>query len=102
MAERKDNEMFARMLRRFDPASTLLRTWTLTGGVSAQVTALEIARPDGQVQKLLVRRHGVADLKGNPNIAADEFTLLRTLHAEGFPVPQPLYLDGSGDIFPTP
>ena len=99
---RAEDEPFARLVARMDPHSTLRRAWPLAGGVSAQVTALEVARADGHLQKLVVRQHGAADLQHNAHIAADEFTLLRRLHAAGLPVPAPLYLDPSGDLFSAP
>lgn len=98
MAEAK----FERLVRKVDPRSKLLRAWALKGGVSAQVTALEIMLPDGQTRKMIVRRHGAVDLKQNPQIAADEFKLLQILHSTGLPVPAPYYLDQSGEIFSTP
>ncbi len=96
------DDSFARLVRRIDPRATLLRHWPLTGGVSAQVTALEVEWPDGRREKLVVRRHGAVDLASNPNVAADEFDLLRVLHAEGLPVPTPHYVDTERDLFPTP
>jgi aminoglycoside phosphotransferase (APT) family kinase protein len=84
------------------PESTLLRAWTLNGGVSAQVTAIELQRANGQTQKLTVRQHGAADLARNPQVAADEFALLRIVHEAGVPAPAPYYLDQSGEIFETP
>ncbi len=85
-----------------EPRSKLLRTWPLKGGVSAQVTALEIERPDGQTKKMVVRQHGAADLQQNPQVAADEFKLLELLQSEGLAAPAPHYLDQSGEIFATP
>ncbi len=102
MTESTDDKQFALLLRRMEPASTLLRAWPLKGGVSAQVTALEVARADGDVMKMIVRQHGAADLARNPHIAADEFALLQRLHAAGLATPAPYYLDQSGDIFATP
>ena len=94
--------MFELVVQKFEPQSKLLRTWKLKGGVSAQVTALEIEQPDGYKQKMIVRQHGEVDLKHNPYIAADEFKLLQLLHSAGLAVPEPYYLDQSGEIFPTP
>ena len=70
--------------------------------VSAQVTALEIERPGGRTQKMIVRQHGPVDLEHNPRIAADEFRLLQLLHFAGLAVPRPYSLDQSGEIFSTP
>ena len=96
-----DNQ-FEEVVKKFEPQSKLLRTWVLKGGVSAQVTALEIERPDGYTQKLIVRQHGAVDLKYNPHVAADEFELLKLLHSVGLATPTPYYLDQSGEIFATP
>jgi aminoglycoside phosphotransferase (APT) family kinase protein len=53
------------------------------------VTAFEIERADGRIEKLVVRRHGDRDMSRNPQIAADEFRLLQLLAASGLPVPTP-------------
>src|SRR5215472_4832781 len=85
-----------------DPHSKLLRTWELKGGISAQVTALEVLLSGGHTKKLIVRQHGATDLKHNPQIAADEFNLLQLVHSAGVAVPEPYYLDQSGEIFSMP
>ncbi len=95
-------DTFERLAQKIDRRSRLLRAWPLTGGISAQVTALEIALPDGTARKVVVRQHGPADLAFNPQIAADEFRLLQYLQAAGLPVPAPITLDMSGEIFTTP
>ncbi|HEX3723416.1 MAG TPA: phosphotransferase [Nitrolancea sp.] len=95
-------EQFRRVVARLDPNATLVHAWALTGGISAQVTALEIARAGGQTQKLVVRRHGPIDLAHNPQIAADEFRLLQILQTESIAAPAPYFLDASCEIFPTP
>src|SRR5260370_22325159 len=102
MTASKEDNKFAQVVQKIDPQSKLLRTWELKGGVSAQVTALEIERPAGYTQKMIVRRHGEVDLKNNPQIAADEFKLLQLLHSVGLATPRPYYLDQSGEIFSTP
>src|SRR5205085_7696257 len=93
---------FAQVVQRLAPASRLLRTWELKGGVSARVTALELEQPDGSTKKMVVRRHGARDLQQNPSVAADEFRLLHILQAAGLPAPAPYDLDESGELFPTP
>src|SRR6185437_15373692 len=95
-------ETFTRMVQKIDPQYKLLRAWEMQGGVSAQVTALEVARIDGQTMKMIVRQHGERDRQQHPQVAADEFKLLRLLRAEGMAAPAPYLLDQSGEIFPTP
>lgn len=101
-AASKANNKFEQVVHKIDPQSKLLRTWELEGGVSAQVTALEIERPGGHTQRMIVRQHGEVDLKHNPQVAAGEFELLQLLHSRGFATPVPYYLDQSGEILSTP
>jgi aminoglycoside phosphotransferase (APT) family kinase protein len=93
---------FPQLVRRIDPSYELVRTWSLTGGVSAEIIALEIRQADGRIDKLIVRRHGEIDRGHNPHIARDEFRLLRIAQTHGLAAPKPYYLDESCDLFPTP
>jgi aminoglycoside phosphotransferase (APT) family kinase protein len=102
MTAAKENRKFAQVMQKLEPQGKLLRTWELKGGVSARMTVLEIERPDGQTQKMIVRQHGDVDLKHNPQIAADEFRLLQLLQSVGLVTPTPYHLDLSGEIFSTP
>ena len=102
MAESTDHELFEQVIRRINPQGKLLRFWPLMGGVSAQVTGLEIELPDGHLEKMIVRRHGAVDLQHNPHIAAEEFALLQILQSSALPTPVPYHLDETGTIFPTP
>lgn len=102
MTAAKDDPAFEQIARKIDSHGRLLRAWKLQGGVSAQVTALELEGADGQMRRLIVRQHGEVDLRQNPQIADGEFRLLQLLHSAGLAVPQPYLLDASGEIFPTP
>ena len=102
MAGAPQRELFEALAPRIEPGSKLLRTWELTGGVSAQVTAFEIEWPDGRTERLIVRRHGARDLKRNPDIAAHEFRLLELLKSAGIAAPTPRYLDAGGEVFSVP
>ena len=99
---RRADNTFDQLVQSVAPHSKLVRTWELRGGVSAQVTGLEIERPDGSTGSLVVRRHGDRDLEQNPHIAADEFRLLQITQSLGLPTPVPCYLDESGRILPAP
>ena len=96
----EDPGTLARIVRSVAPGARLQAARPLAGGVSARVTALEVAPPDGRT--LVLRRHGAADLARDPDIAAHEFRLLQILQAAGVPAPAPLHLDTSGTILPTP
>jgi len=102
MIASKNQPKFEQIVHKIAPQSRLIRAWELKGGVSAQVTVLEIEHPDGQTQKMIVRRHGAIDLQQNPQIAADEFRLLQITRSVGLATPAPYYVDQSDDIFPNP
>ena len=93
---------YRQIVEQFEPQSKLLDARPLFGGVSAQVTLLEVQQADGHIQKMIVRKHGARDLQANPQIAADEFKLLKLLQAVGIPAARPYYLDQSRVILPTP
>ncbi|CAM4145404.1 phosphotransferase [Deinococcus marmoris] len=83
----------ALLIQKIRPAAQLLRSRTLAGGVSARVTALEIRKVDGQIEVLVVREYGPRDLQTHPDVARQEFNLLRALYAAGLPVPQPHHVE---------
>ncbi|MDR0270654.1 phosphotransferase [Paenibacillus sp.] len=87
---------------KIDPGAKLLRAWELKGGVSAQVTALQIEKSDGSLAKLVVRQHGKADRSRNPYIARDEFLLLQALKEAGLPASAPYVVYDSEDSDYTP
>ncbi|GCE14450.1 hypothetical protein KTT_43090 [Tengunoibacter tsumagoiensis] len=66
------------------------------------MTAIEIERPDHQIQTIVVRQHGSIDLARNPQIAADEYKLLQYLESAGLNSPKPYYFDQSGKLLSTP
>ncbi len=82
--------------------SELLRSWEMTGGISATVTGIEVLRSNGEVQKLVVRQHGEVDLQGNPLAAVAEYKLLQLLKTARVPVPTPYDYDQTGDILSSP
>jgi aminoglycoside phosphotransferase (APT) family kinase protein len=87
---------------KLEPNGELLRCWGLEGGVSAQVTAIEIGLPNGSSVRAVVRRFGPADLQRNPHLARDQFDLLMGLHRGGLAVPKPLLFDESRTVFDVP
>src|SRR3954453_1038875 len=72
-----EDNIVEQLVFRIIPNGRLLRTWQLNGGISARMTAFEVALPDGLTKKMILRRPGAATLARNPRAAADEFTLLR-------------------------
>ena len=97
-----DQQIWDSIAQKVASGSGVLDVRKLTGGVSAEIHALTLGLPDDSQQTVVVRRHGPRDLASNPNIAADEFRMLKTLHQVGITVPQPILLDTSCQILPTP
>jgi aminoglycoside phosphotransferase (APT) family kinase protein len=102
MTESKEAQKYEQLVQKFAPQNKLLRTWHLTGGISAEMTALEMEHPDGQTSRVIVRRPGDGTLQRNPDAAKDEFRLLQITHSLGLATQTPYYLDQSGKVFPTP
>lgn len=95
-------DRFERVVQKIVPQGRLLSARRLSGGISAEMTALQIARPDGGLDQVIVRRPGAAALKLNPNAARDEFQTLQLTHSLGLATQTPYILDESGAIFPAP
>ena len=91
---------FDRVVQKFFPQGRLLRAWPLEGGISAEMTVLEIADPDGKTSRWIVRRP--KGLRRNSRSIEDEFRLLEIMHALGLASPAPVALDRSGEIFAVP
>ncbi|MDP9471812.1 MAG: phosphotransferase [Chloroflexota bacterium] len=102
MTSELEEDALQRVVRRLDPGGTLRRAWPLAGGVSAEVTALEVEGSDGRPTTLVVRRYGNTDRGRNPHIARDEFRLLQIAQSHGLAAPTPYVFDESGELFPTP
>lgn len=97
-----DSTHMAHIATRLHPGAALLSGKSLTGGVSALVTAIEVLLPNGERQRLVVRQYGHATLGRDPSIARHEFLVLQLLNAKGLPVPRPIMADDSGTIVPDP
>ena len=76
------------IVRRIDP------DWTLQSEMPLRrrTSALEILTDEQTSERLILLSHSERDRDRNPDIARDEFRLLRILTEAGLPVPQPLYL----------
>lgn len=78
------------------PQSRLRRVWPLTGGMSAEMMALEVVLGDGRSRKIIVRSHQ------HPVVAENEFRLLQQISALDMAAPTPYHLDVSGQILAAP
>jgi aminoglycoside phosphotransferase (APT) family kinase protein len=80
----------------------VVRTWPLSGGVSAQVTGIEVEEPGGRRRRLVLHQYGAANLHSDPRAASTEYRLLELLWERGLPVPRPWFADEDGSIGPGP
>ncbi|MCB8988015.1 MAG: hypothetical protein H6661_09750 [Ardenticatenaceae bacterium] len=83
------DQTFAPLATHLSPNGRLRRTWPLAGGISADMTAVEMEDGNGRAQKFVVRQYGPAHQQQNPHIAAHEFQLLRRLQDAGIAAPPP-------------
>lgn len=65
--------------------------------------AVELKECSGEHRCIVIRQHGAANWKPlDKDVTFNEFELLHALFHEGLEVPEPLYLDRSGSILPSP
>lgn len=66
------------------------------------MTVIDAELPDGQLDRLVLRQYGAANLRADPHVAVHEYALLSLLHRAGLPVPRPRYADESAAIMAVP
>ena len=81
------------------PGAALRSARRLTGGVSAQVYALEVAHSSGALAQVVVREHAPVESHYTAEL---EFLLLKALHSLALPVPQPILFDARCTLAATP
>ncbi len=94
---------FAAIAEQLSVGARVLSVRRLTGGVSADVHALELEDASGGRRTVVVRQPGAAEWKPrHARVAAMEHDVLAFLHASDLPVPQPLLLDARGALLSRP
>ncbi|WP_168207419.1 phosphotransferase family protein [Microlunatus elymi] len=93
---------FLPVARRVAPEARLRGVRRLLGGMSAEITVLELEHPDGRAEGLVVREYGTKNLAADRHPAGTETELLRQLADHGLPVPTPRYADDTGDLLGGP
>ncbi len=103
MIDKAHDPAFAGIARRVFPGARLLRHWRLTGGVSAVIDALEVEASIGDRHRAVVRRFDATAWKRQRHdLIRQEYQIMATLYQADFPVPEPLHLDTSCELLPTP
>jgi aminoglycoside phosphotransferase (APT) family kinase protein len=87
---------------RVEPAARLLGIRSLDGGLSAQMTVLEMVAPGGLHRPLVVRQPRDGEATRRTLSLADEFRLLVALRSRGLATPTPRLFDDTGTIFDQP
>lgn len=107
-----DTGPYASIITQLFPDATLIAQDHLTGGVSAEVSRLDLEHADGRSFSVVLRIHGASHAGHTAEL---EFDLLQSLGRVGLPVPEPIhrstaagdaqapylvmeYIDGSSNI----
>lgn len=94
---------YAAIAERIAPGSRLRNHQPLTGGVSADIEALELELGSGEHWTCVVRSPRENEWKPQEHdYVSAEFKLLEVLHPAGLAVPEVLLLDASRSILPVP
>jgi aminoglycoside phosphotransferase (APT) family kinase protein len=89
MNQPPDELTVARLVQQVLPGSIVRRIWSLSGGISATMQAVEVGWADGRSQTVIVRTHG------QTAVAEKEYRLLQILQGQGIKTPLPYGLDRS-------
>jgi len=89
---------FSQIIEQIAPHSTLRRAWQLKGGISADMTALEIQDPHGSIRRIIVRQPPRSALQRDPYAAENEYRLLMALKRKGVAVPAAIGFDRTGPV----
>lgn len=98
-------DVWERIAQRVVAGATRARRWSLEGGVSSRMHALELVAPDGATQRLVVRQPGAASAEWKPlddSAARTEHALHQALDGLGLAVPAVRLLDTSSELLDTP
>ncbi|QPC81981.1 phosphotransferase [Phototrophicus methaneseepsis] len=93
---------FIQLVRKLVPDAHLLRAWPLMGGISAQVTALEIRLPDDTLKKWVIRQQGDYGYRVDPGGIAKEAHAMVCLKDAGVAVPGLIYQDDTRTLLDFP
>jgi len=91
-----------RVVDQVSPGARLTRVTRLRGGISMGMHALRYLDRSGNARGLVLRRYHPQIANRDPGGAEREFKVLLALARAGAAVPEPLWLDASGDAFGTP
>lgn len=89
MSHSPDELTVARLVQQVLPGSIVRRIWSLSGGISATMQAVEVGWADGRSQTVIVRTHG------QTAVAEKEYHLLQLLHEQGVKTAVPYLVDRS-------
>lgn len=82
-----------------EPGGRITDVCELAGGTSTYVCRADLASPTNERRRLVFRQHRSAHVEGHRRgVAAVEFGVLKALREHGLEVPEPLYLNDSGDL----
>ena len=86
-------ERIAHTLTVIDARARLLKTWKVSGGISATTMAFEAEMGDGDVRKFIVRQPTPGYTRHGINAAREEFRIWSELASRGLPVKQPIAIE---------
>lgn len=87
------DEDLRRIVLRAFPGAHIERCERLSGGVSARATVVDVARPNGDVMRVVVRRPTWATPEETRRIVSTEHALLERCRTLGIRAPEPCFLD---------
>ena len=96
-----DSGLIQKVLKKLNLDGRIEQVTPLVGGISAGMTLVELFLPSGK-EKWIIRQPSKETLSKRSEVARMEYELLKLLSGKSLPVPSPVYLDETSEIFNTP
>jgi aminoglycoside phosphotransferase (APT) family kinase protein len=90
------------ILETINPGATFIAIHTLEGDFSNSTHLVDARASDGSLFQIVTRRYAIFGDYDRGEKARREFKTLQLLSAEGLPVPEPIYLDDTGELLGSP
>ncbi len=96
------SESITALLREIAPGSRLVDIRLMDGSFSNSTVLVTAVTPHNHTQQFVIRRYAVFGSYDRGEKARREYKTLELLARHNLPVPEPLFLDTTGDVLDTP
>jgi len=98
----RDNNNYDKLIQIISPEATILKSWTLQGGITAKSEVLQLNTVKNESKKVIVRQFDQKNVDKYVKKIIKEYKLLSILKNEDIPISKPLYYTTNLKLFEYP